>query len=263
MWEIAQEFGASLVFAEHRYYGKSLPFGNLSFTSPEYSGYLTSEQALADYAQLLVDRINLNQRPVVAFGGSYGGMLSAWFRMKYPHLVTGAIAASAPILQFSTDCNRFNMIVSSVFTVDQGNCSRNIRQSWDLLKYVQLKCTHLSVLFVMFLFCLKKRKKSATPEGRTALGSKFKLCSNLTKAEDIDEFTDYLTDVYGNLAMVNYPYNTSFLAPLPANPITEFCARINGTYNDDQLLDVSTPHLCLSLFSKLHPIFHSICAGTL
>lgn len=135
MWEIAKEFGASLVFAEHRYYGQSLPFGNKSFTDPECSGYLSSEQALADYAQLLVDKVNPNQRPVIAFGGSYGGMLAAWFRMKYPHLVKGAIASSAPILQFITECSRFNTIVSSVFTVGQGQCSENIRNTWNLLKY--------------------------------------------------------------------------------------------------------------------------------
>lgn len=123
-----------LVFAEHRYYGKSLPFGDHSWDSPAHSGYLTSEQALADYAQLLVEVINKKMRPVVAFGGSYGGMLAAWFRMKYPHLVLGAIAASAPILQFESDCNRFNMILSSVFTASHKNCSRNIRQSWDALK---------------------------------------------------------------------------------------------------------------------------------
>lgn len=136
MWEMADEFDATVIFAEHRYYGESNPFDNRSLSSPEYSGYLTTEQTLADFAKLLVEEVNPKNRPVIAFGGSYGGMLAAWFRMKYPHLIRGAIASSAPVRQFITECYQFNTVVSYVFYHNHGNCSSNIRRTWDLIKFV-------------------------------------------------------------------------------------------------------------------------------
>ena len=54
MWDIAPEFEAMLVFAEHRYYGDSLPFGKDSKSKdPSKVGYLSSSQALMDYVDLI------------------------------------------------------------------------------------------------------------------------------------------------------------------------------------------------------------------
>ena len=64
--------------------------------------YLSSKQALADLAsfrQFIVSTMKLTEENKwISFGGSYPGSLSAWFRLKYPHLVHGAISCSAPML---------------------------------------------------------------------------------------------------------------------------------------------------------------------
>ena len=54
--------------------------------------YLNSEQALADLAtfcQEMALKFNLTNSKWISFGGSYPGSLSAWYRLKYPHLVQG------------------------------------------------------------------------------------------------------------------------------------------------------------------------------
>lgn len=145
MWEIATEFNALIIFAEHRYYGKSLPFGNNSFSDPQHLGYLTSAQAMADYIFLIGHLQNTAKRnrkleyPVIAFGGSYGGMLAAWIRQKYPATVLGSIASSAPILQFGdlVPCNSFNKICTDVyrlFSSKGADCSALIKRSWRALR---------------------------------------------------------------------------------------------------------------------------------
>lgn len=94
MWEIAPEFRALVVFAEHRYYGESMPFGNKSNSDPKLMGYLTSQQAMADFVDLIQYLRTTDKRQssaAILFGGSYGGMLSAWMRLKFPHIAQGSI----------------------------------------------------------------------------------------------------------------------------------------------------------------------------
>eukprot|EP00953_Heterococcus_sp_UTEX-ZZ885_P020245 11330-Heterococcus_DN1.PRE.1 len=105
MWAAAEHLSAVLVFAEHRFYGESQPFASTTITSTYNSElphreHLSAAQALGDLATL-VQSVKLQpEQRVVAYGGSYGGMLAAWLRIKYPHIVHGAVAASAPLSQY-------------------------------------------------------------------------------------------------------------------------------------------------------------------
>jgi len=74
LWELAEQHSAMIVWMEHRYYGESKPFP--LETIRNNMGYLTTEQAMADYAGLLwMMKQDLNEPnlPVIGFGGSYGG----------------------------------------------------------------------------------------------------------------------------------------------------------------------------------------------
>ena len=41
------------MYAEHRYYGKSLPFGEVKYRTTQNLAYLNTEQALADFVTLV------------------------------------------------------------------------------------------------------------------------------------------------------------------------------------------------------------------
>ncbi|XP_008842416.1 lysosomal Pro-X carboxypeptidase isoform X2 [Nannospalax galili] len=218
MWNVAEELEAMLVFAEHRYYGESLPFGEDSFKDSKHLNFLTSEQALADYAELIrhLKRTipGADSQPVIAVGGSYGGMLAAWFRMKYPHLVVGALAASAPIWQFEdlVSCGVFMKITTEDFRKSGPNCAESILRSWGAINRI-----------------------SRTGRGLQWLTEALHLCSPLTSG-DISVLKEWLSETWVNLAMVNYPYATSFLQPLPAWPIKVVCQYLKNPNVSDTLL---------------------------
>ncbi|KAG6518809.1 hypothetical protein ZIOFF_022290 [Zingiber officinale] len=100
---IAKKFGAAIVSLEHRYYGKSSPFKELTTANLRF---LSSKQALFDLAvfrQYYQGYLNVNynlsrESPWFVFGVSYSGALSAWFRLKFPHLTCGSLASSAVVL---------------------------------------------------------------------------------------------------------------------------------------------------------------------
>lgn len=64
--------------------------------------YLNVDQALADLAHFIKFTKEANpdmkDSGVIMVGGSYSATMVTWFRLKYPDLVTGVWASSAPLL---------------------------------------------------------------------------------------------------------------------------------------------------------------------
>ncbi|KAF3591136.1 hypothetical protein DY000_02027986 [Brassica cretica] len=117
---LAKKFEAGVVSLEHRYYGKSSPFNSLAtenlnsdFGSVVFKPESTALKSHLDYFYNGSDRIlvfsvrdSLNVKlnrsgkvdnPWFFFGASYSGALSAWFRLKFPHLTCGSLASSAVV----------------------------------------------------------------------------------------------------------------------------------------------------------------------
>ncbi|XP_020233875.1 lysosomal Pro-X carboxypeptidase [Cajanus cajan] len=220
MFDNAPSFQALLVFIEHRFYGKSIPFGGnktVAYANSSTLGYLSSTQALADYATLIIDlkkNLSATDSPVVVFGGSYGGMLAAWFRLKYPHVAIGALASSAPILHFMNlvSPDIFLTIVTQDFRKESENCYKVLKGSWKLIGDTAMK-----------------------PGGLKLLRKAFRVCKN----DDFGEgsLIGWLRTAWIYAAMTDYPTPSNFLSPLPAYPVKKICEAIDSSVRKNNTLD--------------------------
>ena len=162
--DLAAAHGAMLVTLEHRFYGESYPTKTMDNNSLEY---LSSSQALADLARFITwfkdhemhtssqqeqatkEDDNVDEKiknkslqrkekekwkgKVITFGGSYPGNLSAWFRLKYPHITFGSIASSAP-LKAKVDFYEYMEVVGESLKYFGGKeCSLSIQNAIDYL----------------------------------------------------------------------------------------------------------------------------------
>ncbi|XP_047168028.1 lysosomal Pro-X carboxypeptidase-like isoform X2 [Vigna umbellata] len=204
----AASFNALLVYIEHRYYGKSVPFGSReeAFKNASTIGYFNSAQAIADYASVLIHvkkTLHAPNSPVIVIGGSYGGMLASWFRLKYPHMAIGALASSAPILYFDdiTPQDGYYSVVSRDYREASETCYQTILQSWSEIDSV-----------------------ASQPKGLSLLSQRFNTCRPLNKSSDLKE---YLENMYASAAQYNHP---------PIYPVTVICGGIDkGSFGSDIL----------------------------
>lgn len=225
MWELAPILKARVVFVEHRYEGESLPN-----VSSDCLSYASTIQALADYARILEVHLNPhNKAPVFAFGGSYGGMLSAWFRMKYPHLVAGAIAASAPTAAFPQSARTKIDWAARVLAAGLGkqyppddpnkmepnHCNSNLLAAWPLITWI-----------------------AQQEDNGDFLQGAFRLCDPLNG--DAQSLLRWAQAIWFDMAEGSFPYPSSYVpfallhkeVNLPPWPTQDACWKSSSLHKD-------------------------------
>jgi len=170
----AKQFGAAQVTLEHRFYGDSRPFSNLTTDNLKY---LSSEQALADAAVFIhhMRQIFPDSKGVVAFGGSYPGALAAWLRLKYPTLIDLSIATSAPVLAVEDMVSYLEVVDKTIAQISGQLCDnaiQNATQTWQ--------------------------KMALTAQGAQQLSSMFNTCEPMTVGSDWKQWAMFASALMGN-----------------------------------------------------------------
>lgn len=222
MWNLGEKLGALLIFVEHRFEPLSHP-KLCGLGTERCFAYCTTAQALADYATLINEfrRQHKVRAPVIAFGGSYGGMLAGWLRMKYPGVVDGAIAASAPIWQMASTTERDTMDMPAV-AISRGvsavggasdQCFKNLRVAWPLLEHI-----------------------GQSQLGLRLLSERLNTCKPLMSSTQLPQWAQF---PYFMMAEGNYPFRSTYITfaltssgeyPLPAWPLRVACKNLEHDF---------------------------------
>ena len=150
-------------------------------------------------------QLNATSCPVISFGGSYGGMLTAWFRTKYPNVVIGGLAASAPFAFVNTpgmDPYRFMDTTTKTYAASGPGCDVAIGVALQQIQTL-----------------------SQTEAGRAQLTKEYSLCSPLQTTDDLLGYTE---SALVDMAMLDYPYPSNYGLTLPGWPVNQTCNITNS-----------------------------------
>ncbi|XP_048515366.1 thymus-specific serine protease-like [Athalia rosae] len=177
MFNIASAHGAIMYYTEHRYYGGSRPTED---TRSENLQYLNVDQALADVAYFIEAKKKergLESSKVVVFGGSYAGNMATWARLKYPHLIQGALASSAPVFA-KADFYEYYEVVTEALRRSDSRCPLAVNQAFESIEELL-----------------------RTPKGPSRLSKFFQLCEPLdaTNSLDVSSFAEALASSFAGV----------------------------------------------------------------
>ncbi len=201
--EYAKQHHAKLLALEHRYYGESLPFNSFS---PASLNYLSTKAALKDLASFQEYMMDTQQwqGTWIAFGGSYPGSLSAYYRLHYPNLVAGALASSAPVMA-KEDFYEYDAHINKVVNVDCANKMRQVTQIIESSLNDKPKLAHIKALFaasevqdsIDFLYLV-----ADTGAAAVQYGMKIEFCAALSNSPSaLEGYADFAQKLYQRMGV--------------------------------------------------------------
>ena len=220
----AKNLGAHMVALEHRYYGKSQPFAN--YETPNLR-YLSMPQALADLAefqQYAVKKFALHGK-WISMGGSYPGMLAAFYRLKYPQLNTGALASSAPV-RVENNFEKYDYHSAKVLGAEclarVQTVVRHAEELFDkpaeLLAFKRLFEAEALVDSVDFLYFLA----DYGPAIATQFGKHVIFCSSLASSQNVvDGYVKFIKHIYMSWGMnaLSMSFQAAKETSIPSNEL--------------------------------------------
>lgn len=127
--QIAQEQNGATIVLEHRYYGYSNPYNNLSVASLKYH---TIQQAIDDLAYFAYnvklgmpggDHVTPAEAPWILIGGSYAGALTSFTKVNKPDVFWAAWASSGVVESIVNYWGYFDIIRQFM----PANCSADVQ----------------------------------------------------------------------------------------------------------------------------------------
>lgn len=186
----ALETGGLLLSVEHRYFGESLPFGNESYTN-ENLRFLTVENDLADCVAIL-QHVRMQApggHPVMAFGGSYGGMLAAAIRLHYPTVINASLASAGPVYMVGE-------VANSTWYDEVSDTLLAVKSSTD----VPYSCSDAISKGFSDLWASAQQ-----PDSWSGLQSRFGLCDPVSTSEELVSVLLWAKLAFSEIVQFAYP----------------------------------------------------------
>ncbi|EIW74346.1 peptidase S28 [Coniophora puteana RWD-64-598 SS2] len=126
---IAQQNNGAVVVIEHRFFGQSNPYGNLTAQSLRYLTIAQAIDDLAHFAQTVDlpwaggDAVKPDKTPWVLTGGSYAGALTSWTMVKKPDVFYAGWSSSGVVEAITDYYAYFTPILEHM----PKNCSADVQ----------------------------------------------------------------------------------------------------------------------------------------